>query len=100
MVAMRQACPENRRNGAVTRFAKRGNDMNINLFMAIFWLVLGLGLAIYHTVYPHEQFLRMKFIDISPGWLIMILAVWNIIRWWSSRAAERDRRYEEDAVYQ
>jgi hypothetical protein len=74
--------------------------MNINLFMAMFWLLLGLGLVIYHWMFPHEQFLRMRFIDISPGWLIMILAVWNLLRWWSAKAAERDRRYEEDAIYQ
>jgi hypothetical protein len=74
--------------------------MNINLFLAVFWLLLGLGLVIYHAIYPHEQFLRMRFLDISPGWLIMILAMWNIVRWWSTRKIERDRRYDEEMTYQ
>jgi hypothetical protein len=73
--------------------------MSINLFMAMFWLLLGLGLVIYHTMFPGEQFLRMRFLDISPGWLIMVLAVWNLIRWWSLRQAEKDRQYEEDLAY-
>jgi hypothetical protein len=73
--------------------------MNLNLFMAIFWMVLGAGLVIYHALFPGETFLRLRWTDLSPGWLILVLAIWNIIRWWSAKAAEKDRRMEEDAVF-
>lgn len=74
--------------------------MNLNLFMAIFWMVLGAGLVLYHWMFPGEQFLRLRWTDWSPGWLILVLAVWNVLRWWSARAAEADRRLEENLVYE
>jgi hypothetical protein len=74
--------------------------MNINLFMAIFWMVLGAGLVGYHWMYPGETFLRLRGTDLSPGWLIMILAAWNVIRWWSALAAEKDRKMQENLTYE
>lgn len=73
--------------------------MNLNLFMAIFWMVLGAGLVVYHWIFPGENFLRLRFTDLSPGWLILILAMWNVVRWWGSWAAEKDRKMEEAAVF-
>jgi hypothetical protein len=74
--------------------------MNLNLFMAIFWMVLGAGLVVYHRMFPGESFLRLRWTDLSPGWLIMVLAVWNIIRWWSALAAEKDRKMHENLTYE
>jgi hypothetical protein len=74
--------------------------MNLNLFMAIFWLVIGAGLVIYHTLYPDEQAFRLRFIDVSPGWLILVLALWNVVRWWGARAAEKDRQFHEQLAFQ
>ena|SRR6516225_8409895 len=74
--------------------------MNLNLFMAIFWLILGLGLVIYHALNPQQGNFRIIGTDLSAGWLIVVLAIWNVLRWWSARAADKDRQFEEDAAFQ
>lgn len=71
--------------------------MNPNLFMAAFWLCLGVALIVYHWLNPDEPFLRLRFFDFSPGWLAVLMAAYNLVRWWSSRSYDYDRVFEEKA---
>ena len=33
---------------------------------------------------------RVRFLPISPGWLALLLCVYNMVRWWSRRRPRRD----------
>lgn len=74
--------------------------MYIHMLLAFFWLSLGLALVIYHWLRPEEQFLRLRGTDISPGWLAIALAVYNLFRWWMGRTGDRERELQEQLARQ
>ena len=63
----------------------------INLFIALFWLVLGLGLIFI----PGFQVWTIRGTDfikpggISIGWLAVALAAYNLLRWWLTSRQQR-----------
>lgn len=69
---------------------------NLNLFLAVFWLVLGVGLVTWHWLYPEQQGLRIRGTDWSPGWLGIVLGIYNLVRWQSVRASQRQREVLEE----
>lgn len=74
--------------------------MNPNLFMAVFWLFLGVGLVVYHGLNPDEPFLRLRGFDFSPGWLAIFLAMYNLVRWWGSRSTnDYEQEFEDRQEY-
>ncbi|HXG13369.1 MAG TPA: hypothetical protein VNK04_26665 [Gemmataceae bacterium] len=64
---------------------------NLNLYLAVFWLVLGVGLVLFHQMNPDDPTLRLRGTDWSPGWLGIVLAVYNLARWYSLRASLRQQ---------
>jgi hypothetical protein len=68
----------------------------LNLFLAICWLLIGGGLLYWQEVMGHSS-LRLPLGDraISPGWLALLLALYNLVRFWGVRAANRQRRQRE-----
>jgi hypothetical protein len=74
---------------------------NLNLYLAVFWLVGGVGLVVWHAMNPEDQTLRIRGTDWSPGWLGVVLAVYNLVRWYSLRATLRQQAmYQEQARQQ
>jgi hypothetical protein len=59
--------------------------MSINLFLAGFWAVLGVWVFIWRPVDP-----RAPYRDVF-GWLGILMAVYNLARWWSARLLKRRR---------
>jgi hypothetical protein len=62
----------------------------MNLVLAILWLAGGVALIAWHgaTGAPVGQ-LRVGGHPLSMGWLMVLMSVYNLIRWWALR---RDRR--------
>lgn len=66
--------------------------MYFNLVMAMVWLAVGMGLLIYHLTHPEYQFGYIWGTNVSAGWLILILAGYNLFRWYSQRALAQERQ--------
>lgn len=64
----------------------------INLFIALFWLVLGVGLI----VIPGVDHWRIRGTDLSIGWLAVGLAAYNLLRWYLLRRQSRPRYVSDD----
>lgn len=71
------------------------DHMNFNLFAAALWLAVGVAIVVYHALNPDDQMLRVRWFDFSPGWLAILMAFYNLVRWWSSRSSDADRAFEE-----
>jgi len=64
----------------------------LNLFIALFWLVLGLGLIFI----PGFDAWRIRGSDLSIGWLAIVLAGYNLLRWWLVRRQQPRRMHDND----
>jgi len=64
----------------------------INLFLALFWFILGVVLIAYHAFTGDKNFL---FGGISTGWLALFLCLYNVIRWWAVSSATSHRKAEQ-----
>ena len=64
----------------------------INLFIALFWLMLGLGL-IFIPGFGGWRFLGT---ELSIGWLAIGLAGYNLLRWWLMNQRQRPRGQSDD----
>jgi len=64
----------------------------LNLFIALFWLVLGLGLIFI----PGCDGWRIRGTDLSFGWVAIGLAGYNLLRWWVSRPQQPRRKHGDD----
>jgi hypothetical protein len=65
--------------------------MNTNRILAGVWLAGAIGLFVYEHQ-TGEQFLRIRGTNLSVGWLLLVLCLYNLARWVSirsSRAAQR-----------
>jgi hypothetical protein len=62
---------------------------NWNLYLSGVWLVLGVALLLWHGTHPDDPTFRLRGTDWSPGWAGVVLAVYNLVRWYSLRAAGR-----------
>jgi hypothetical protein len=67
----------------------------INLILAFVWLGLGLFLVTWHWLHPEDRALRIWNSDISLGWFAIVLALYNLIRWWIHRSYLRRLRATE-----
>jgi len=68
----------------------------LNLIMAIIWLAAGCALLAWQALHPDNPILVIRGTGISFGWLAFGLAVYNLVRWWSSRSYRRQRRALEE----
>jgi hypothetical protein len=70
------------------------NGVVINLMLAAFWLVLGIGLLVHEGITGVRMF-RLPLGGLNPGWLAIIFAAFNfyrvmMIRSYQRRLRERD----------
>jgi hypothetical protein len=65
----------------------------LNLILGILWL--GATIALFtHEIMTGEVYFRIRYLNISFGWLLLLLAGWNFARWYSARAW----RAEQEAI--
>src|SRR5436305_718105 len=69
----------------------------VNLFLAFVWLVLGIILVGWHWLHPETGVFRIWASNVSVGWLALVLAAYNLIRWWSARSHARALQRAEAA---
>ena len=60
----------------------------VNLFIALFWLILGLGFFFI----PGFDRWRILGTEWSVGWLAVFLAAYNLVRWWLFYRQQSQRR--------
>jgi hypothetical protein len=65
----------------------------MNVALAILWFLGGVALIAWHS-YTGEQGWRLRIGDypLSPGWLMLLLAVYNLVRWWGLRSIRAEQR--------
>jgi len=73
--------------------------MNYNLIAAILWFVAGVVLMTFQARYPDNRWFTINLGEygLSSGWLALLLAMYNVARWYSTRAAAQQRRLEAAA---
>lgn len=64
--------------------------MNLSLILAAFWVVMAVLCFTYD--------LRLWGVNISAGWLALVLAGYNLVRWWARRSASQRARELEQAA--
>lgn len=72
--------------------------MNVNLMMAVFWVILGVPMVIYHWLHPGAAFDNILGTGISAGWLCIVLGLYNVARWWSARSYAAYRQHLEETA--
>lgn len=70
--------------------------MNINLFLAFFWMVAGCGIMIWDSQKPGGPTFVIRGTTISIGWLGVIMGLYNVVRWWAVRSNQALRRAREE----
>jgi hypothetical protein len=57
------------------------------MILAIFWLLIAGALFVWKWRGPDNPALNLRGTGISLGWLALVLALYNVARWWSRRSA-------------
>lgn len=68
--------------------------MNLNLIMALFWLVLAVACILYSLVSPHGGWVQFFSNRIHVLWMAGIAIFmfgFRLLRWWLIRVQARDR---------
>ena len=71
--------------------------MNFNLLLAVVWLAVGVLLLVWQWYDPNAPSRSILNTGISWGWLALLLALYNLVRWWAGRSAAAERRLEAEA---
>ena len=61
----------------------------IYLLLAIVWFLAGILLLAWDWWYPGVNPYRLPGTELSPGWLALLLAIYNVVRYWARRSAAR-----------
>jgi hypothetical protein len=62
----------------------------LNLILGFLWLAAAIALFSYELVTGQSP-LRIRALNISSAWILVLLAAWNFVRWYSSRASQAER---------
>ncbi|MCI0637639.1 MAG: hypothetical protein L0Y72_08290 [Gemmataceae bacterium] len=66
----------------------------MHLAMAIFWLIVGVGILLWPFLHPEGGRLEIGNTGVSFAWFAFALGVYNFIRWLLWRAHYRQRELE------
>jgi hypothetical protein len=65
----------------------------MNLYLALVWLILGIAVLAWQASFPKAGFyLPVGDSQISYGWFMLVLVVYNLLRWWNVRTQQLERR--------
>jgi hypothetical protein len=70
----------------------------LRLIFGIVWLLVAAGICVYQVMHPESGWLWMKLggTPISLGWAALLLGVYNLARWWASRASMLAQKKEAE----
>jgi hypothetical protein len=68
----------------------------MNLILAIVWLV-GAAVLFAYERQTGNPWLRIRGTDLSLGWLLLVLGLYNLARWVSIRSGQAARRAMQQA---
>ncbi len=63
----------------------------MNLVLALVWLAAGIAALAYDYLGPGLG-LRIIGTNLSIGWLLLVMALYNLARWWSQYSAQTSRQ--------
>jgi hypothetical protein len=70
---------------------------NLNLFLALLWLVFGVGLIVWHALTNDPNWrVTVGEANFSLGWAAVLLALYNLVRWWSAQSYRWQRQVLEE----
>lgn len=82
---------------------RRAGGEQVQLFFGLIWLTGALALFAYEFATGETRF-TIRGLNVSAGWLLVLLSAWNFVRWYSTRAhrAEQEtlRRVHEARLRQ
>ncbi|MFM7149517.1 MAG: hypothetical protein ACKO23_06710 [Gemmataceae bacterium] len=67
----------------------------MNLFLGLFWLAFSVAIFVYESGTGRRP-LTVAGMNLSAGWLFLMLAAWNLVRWYSSQAQRNNRELLQD----
>jgi hypothetical protein len=65
--------------------------MRLNLILCVMWLIIGVGLLSYRQLHPEISGTPTENVALWGGIIGILLCLYNLVRWWSSRALARHR---------
>lgn len=68
----------------------------MNLILGLLWLLGAVGLFAYEFATGEVKF-RIRWLNVSSAWLLLLLAAYNFARWYSARSS-RDQDAATDYV--
>jgi hypothetical protein len=69
----------------------------MNLYLFLFWLVLGGALLLWPLVDANARVPALRGTSIPVGWLALALALYNLARWWAIRSQRAQPRARDQA---
>jgi hypothetical protein len=63
----------------------------MNLVLGILWLSGAVFLFGYEAAFGKRLWSIRGFNDVSGAWILLLLAAWNFVRWFSTRMSRADR---------
>jgi hypothetical protein len=67
----------------------------MNLFLGLAWLLLGVTVLAWQTLTGYTGLYLPGNLRISYGWVMFVLFLYNLKRWWSVRGMRRRQRQLE-----
>jgi hypothetical protein len=67
----------------------------MNLIFGIVWLIAGVAILVWQAV-TNTPVLYVPGLGISSGYLALVLAAYNLVRWYSIRSYRRQRKEAEE----
>jgi hypothetical protein len=62
----------------------------LNLILGILWLAGAIALFAYEMV-TGRSLMRFQALNISSAWILLLLAAWNFVRWYSARMGRAEQ---------
>jgi hypothetical protein len=67
------------------------NPVRLKLFLALLWLIPGVGLLAYDWLAGQAHALRIGRLQLPIAWAFLLFGAVNLLRWWAARPARVDR---------